>query len=163
MSSIDFKVRMRIASGQGLSREDEVLNRNASDEMFLDDALQHVWSDGVIPGSIRIHDRDGALFANSQTVGLGAVNTVFALIEIQFLKSLLQVIPRFKTDFAGGTFRLCRIGAEKYMAADLSNAKVCGDFSELLFDVGTHEFYFALRVWSATLCVAAAMAASSPR
>jgi len=84
-SSIDFNWRIFIASRQGLSRKNEVLNGFASDEMFLNDALQHVRSDGVIPGTIRIHHSDGTLFADSQAVCFGSVNAVLAFIEIQFL------------------------------------------------------------------------------
>ena len=162
-SSIAFNVRIIGVSGKWLSCEYEFLNGDPSDEVFMNDALEQVRGDGVIPGSVGIYDSDGTLLADSQIVGFGAVNAVLSLIEIQFLESSFQVIPRFETDFSGGAFRLCRIGTEKNMAADLSNAQICGEFSEMFLSIGTHEFYFALRVWSATLFVAAAIAAGSPR
>ena len=84
-SSIDFNWCIFVASRQGLFRKDEVLDRYASAEMFLNDALKDVRSDGVIPDTIRIHYRDGTFFADSQAVCFGAVNAVLAFIEIQFL------------------------------------------------------------------------------
>lgn len=151
-SSIEFNVRIDVSSGQWLFRKDELFNGIAADEMLLNDAFKNVGRDGVIPGPIGIHNGNGSMFTDPQAVGLGAVHAavniagIFRIVEIQLVQPPLQVIPRFETDFSGRTLRFRGIGAQKDMPLDFSNSQSSGYFGKMLFDVGTHKFYFALRV-----------------
>jgi len=87
-------------------REDELCDGLSADEMFLDDAFEHIGSDGVVPDSVRIYDCDGSLLAYPEAVGLGTINAILAFGEIQFFESALQVIPRFETDVTRSAFGL---------------------------------------------------------
>ena len=131
--------------------KDEFFNGIPADQMFLDDAFHDIRSDGVIPGSIRIHDSDRTLLADSQAVGLGPVHTVLTFVEIQFFDPALQVIPGFETDFPRRALRFCGIGTQKNVAADFSDSQFIRNFRKALLDIVAHYRYFDLRVWSATL------------
>src|SRR6266403_5801892 len=46
----------------------------SSDQMLLDDALQHLRRAGVIPHGFGVHDRDGSVDADAQAIRFAAIN-----------------------------------------------------------------------------------------
>jgi len=67
----------------------------------------------MIPDPLRINYRNRPAQADTQTIGLRAINQRLRAYEIQFLESSLQEFPRFQTDLLRRAFRLGLIGAEK--------------------------------------------------
>ena len=72
------KIKCPAASGglNGIPRKAVIFDDPSPDQVLLNNALQHFGRRGVIPDAFRIHDGDGAAFADAQTVGLGAVHAV---------------------------------------------------------------------------------------
>ncbi len=65
-----------------------------TEEVLLDDLFQNVRVAGVIPHAFRIDDRDGALEADAQTVGAGALDDAVRSGEPDFLEAFLEELPR---------------------------------------------------------------------
>ena|SRR5436190_14384794 len=76
-----------------VSGKHEFLYRASFNQMFLDDPLEHLRRDGVIPDSFRIDDGDRSLFANAKTIRFRPVNAFIGSGESQFLEPALQIIP----------------------------------------------------------------------
>ena len=61
-----------------MSGDQIVVNRPATDQMFLDDALENLRPARPIPGALGINDSDWTLRADLEAVGLGAINPACA-------------------------------------------------------------------------------------
>ena len=70
-----------------------LVDRFASDQVLLDDLLQHLWRTTAIPTSFGHHDRDRPGLADAQTEGLGPQDAP-SLGQVELLQPLLKVTPR---------------------------------------------------------------------
>ncbi len=107
------------------------LDDSAIDEMFLNDALEHLRRAGVVPDALRIDDRDGTARADAEAVGLGAEHSRLEANEPKLLEAVFQKRPRLEASLPGAALRLSLVGAEKYVALKLSQPKRRRVFFEL--------------------------------
>ena len=57
-----------------ISREGEVFDDFSTDEMLLDDSLDHFGGAGVVPNAFGINYGNGTLNADAETIGFGAID-----------------------------------------------------------------------------------------
>ena len=84
-------------SGQSVHRQsmrgDHVLvYRNTTDQVLLNDPLQHVGRAGPVPDAIRVNDRYRSLLADLQAVGLGPIDAALSN-ELEFNQPAFQIFP----------------------------------------------------------------------
>ena len=144
------------ACAQRVYRQHELRDRLATNKMLLNDPLQYCGSRRMIPDALRVDHGDGTLFADLQTVRLGAENAVLSLRQTCFDQALLKKLPRRVTDFAGRTLWLCLSSAQKDVPAKTADAKQLSFFSNTLkLDAWSRGFvraiHFTLRRPSAGL------------
>jgi hypothetical protein len=80
--------------------------------MFLNDALEHRWITGSIPGAVGIHNGDWAAFADPEAVRFRAQNAA-PVRELQLFQAFLEVVPGFEAPRFLAAFRRALIAAEK--------------------------------------------------
>ena len=68
--------------GDGLSAED----------VLLEDAFEVVRGAGMVPDALGVNDGDGALAADTEAVGFGALDAAGAG-EAKFVEAFFQVVP----------------------------------------------------------------------
>src|SRR5215831_17392448 len=98
-----------------------------TNEMFLDDALENGWGHGVIPNPVRVDNRNWALFADSQTIGFGAVDARIGFCQTKLFQTTFQILPRLKPDLLRCAFRRRLIGADEDMTTDIRDAQLGND------------------------------------
>jgi len=91
----------------------QIGDRLTVDEVPLDNALKVFRSAGVVPNGIGIHDGDGALGANTETVRLAAVDHPLRPAELEFGEAFFEELPRGQTLVKGAAFGLGRSGTQK--------------------------------------------------
>lgn len=91
----------------------------AVEQVFLDDALQNLRGARAVPDSFGIDESDGALEADTQTIGFGAIDQGHGAGESQFFKPSFQVFPGFQASGFSSAFRFSLVGAQEDMAAVL--------------------------------------------
>lgn len=111
--------------------ENKFFDYPALDEVLLDYAFEHRWCTRVIPDSLRIYDRDWAARANSETIGLGAIDLWLGTGKIQFLKPHFQILPGFQALFARRAFWLGLVGAEEDVTSVMLKTEFPGEVLEL--------------------------------
>ena len=84
-------------------KENKFAYRLSADEMFLNNSFQHGRRTRVIPNSVRIHDSNGTVAANSHAVRLGPRDTA-VLAEAKLLQAAFEKVPRLKSDGRLTTF-----------------------------------------------------------
>src|SRR5262245_46554759 len=126
---------------QGMTLDEMLANDPPSDQMLLDDLLQHRRIAGPVPRAFRIHDRDRSAFADSKAVGLGAQDA--ALVgESELLEPAFQEIPGGQAPLLLAALRRRLIAAEKDVTAGDRDAYRSGD---LLLRVGHQKAKAAAR------------------
>ena len=115
--------------------KDKFFHWLAADQMFLDDALDHFGRRRVIPNAIGVDHGDGAVFANSQAIGLGAIDAAGPLHQAAFGQAFFQIVPGSVGDFALRALGLGLIGAQKDVARERTDSVVAGDGCEIFFIV----------------------------
>src|SRR5690606_41431940 len=76
-----------------LRGEGEFLDRSPADEVLLDDSFKNLRRAVAIPGAFGINDGDGAVGANFQAIGFGAVDAARAN-EAKFIEPRFKISPR---------------------------------------------------------------------
>ena len=112
--------------------EDELCDGPSADQMFLNDALEDFGRRGVIPDTIWVDDGYGALLADAQAVGFGAVDAVFALHETGFSEAFFEILPGNVGDLARGAFGGGLVGAEEDVARELADGEAAGFLGQAL-------------------------------
>ena len=95
--------------------------------MLLDNPLEDLRGDRVIPNPFGIYHCNWTLMANAQAVGLRAVHAFLRLCQAKFFQALFQKIPRLETFFLGRASRFGLVGTEENVAADVSDFEVFGE------------------------------------
>jgi hypothetical protein len=95
-----------------------LLDDLTTDEMFLNDAFNHVSRSTVVPNSFRIYQQNGPLLTDPQTIGLrakdaGMRNFATRTVELQLLEPGFEIVPCFEASGAIATFRFGLIGTQK--------------------------------------------------
>jgi hypothetical protein len=96
--------------------EETFRNRNAADQVLLDDALEHRRIARPIPGTFRVHHGNRSSFADPKTVGFGSEYAAL-LRQAEFFQPPLQEFPRREAALLVTAFRVGLIAAQKNMAA----------------------------------------------
>ena len=52
--------------------------RNTTNQVLLNDSLQHLGCEGPVPDAIRVNDRHGSLLADLQAVSLGSIDAALS-------------------------------------------------------------------------------------
>src|SRR5258706_4291823 len=130
------------SNGEWVHREDVLGDRVATDQVLLDDALQHLRGAVVIPHSLRVYDRYRPLLANPEAVDLGAVDPLGTLEQAEVRQALLEVVPGGQRRLAGRALGLGLVGAEEDVPAKLADVEVGGDGGQTS---GVVRHYSALR------------------
>ena len=73
---------------------------NTTDQVFLNDPLQHVGRAGPVPDPVGVDDCYRSLLADLQAVGLGPVHAALP-DETEFNQPAFQIIPRLEALLAG--------------------------------------------------------------
>src|SRR5579863_108666 len=115
---------------KGPGGEDVFGDGPASDQVLLNDALDDVRGDRVIPGAFGIDNGDRAVLADPQAIGFGAVNAGTAVHQVQLRQSLLEIVPGSQAVFARRTVGIGLIGTKENMAADAGDVPVFGDLGQ---------------------------------
>ena len=89
-----------VQSAERASREGQVLNYAAGDQVLLDDALQGLRRGGMVPDAFGIDHGDGTLFADAQAIGLGPVD---AVEQAQLGQTALEILPGFAGRLPGNS------------------------------------------------------------
>jgi len=128
-------------------RKSEFLDNSSTDEMFLDDPFKDFRPAGMVPDRFWIHDRDGPLQANPQTVCLGSIDQWLRTHQVQLFEPALQIFPGFQHVRFRATFGLSLIGAQENVAPVLfeserlrNGGKVSANPTTLLFQ--EPQFWF---------------------
>jgi hypothetical protein len=103
-------------SGQRVNGDDELFHGLASDQVFLDDFLEHFFIRRVIPDAVRIDNGDRARLAHLQAVSLRAVHAILACGEFELAEPFLKIVPSFQAFFTVAALRLSLIRTEKDVA-----------------------------------------------
>ena len=98
-------------------REAEILYRDAADQVFLNNPLEHVFGAAVVPDTVGPNDGDRACSADAQAICFGPCDAAIA-VEPQFFQALLEVFPCRSADCRCAAFALLRFGTEENMAGD---------------------------------------------
>ena len=107
------------------------LDNLALDDVFPNNALEDFRRAGVVPGTLRIHHRDGTARANAKAVGLGAVHFGLEANKAELLEPRFQERPRLDASLLGAALRLGLVGAEKNVAVNFFQPKRRRNFFEL--------------------------------
>ena len=99
--------------GVFLSRDLEIRDRPAFDQVLLNDALQVFGSAGMIPDSIRVDHRHRAVCADAEAIGFAAVNQGFGTAEFELVQPVLEELPRRRSLFGSTAFGLGGCGAQE--------------------------------------------------
>src|SRR5688572_2747961 len=126
-------------TSQRIFDESVFLDDAAFDEMLLNDPVQNFRRDGVIPGAFRVHDRNRAVLAHAQAVGLRPENARLAFGEAELFQAFLQVFPRFKPFVTRGALRFRRIRTKKNMPPDIGDLEFVHSLGQLLLDFMFHR------------------------
>ena len=113
-----------LLGGERGAGEGQVFYWAAGDEMLLDDSLQGFGGGGVVPDAFGIDQGDGALLADAEAVGLGAID---AVEEAEFGQAALEIVPGFKAGFFGAALGIGLVAAKENVAADSGDASSGGD------------------------------------
>jgi hypothetical protein len=106
-------------------------------QMLVDDPREHRRIAAAIPRPFRIHDGDGASFANAKAIGFRAQDPA-GFRQSELLETLLQKLPRFNRSVSIAALGVGLIGAEKDMAARARHAYCCGKFLQAWQFLGWH-------------------------
>ena len=87
------------------------LDNLALDDVFPNNALEDFRRAGVVPGTLRIHHRDGAALTHAEAVHLGAINQRARPDEAEFLQSPSHAVRPQRRGLAELAERH-RVGAE---------------------------------------------------
>src|SRR5262249_30306729 len=107
-----------------IARESELLHDAPADQVFLDDALDHLRRSRMVPDSFGINHRDRAAFANAETIGFGPVHSV---TQSQLRETALEILPGIQAVILGATLGLGLIGAQKNVAANAGDSETGSD------------------------------------
>ena len=99
-----------------MASKEEIIDDLSSGEVFLDDALQVFGGAGVVPGPFGVDNGNRPPGADTQAVGLGAVDL---LVQPQLGKTSFEVVPGAKALLFGRATGDGLITAEKDMALNL--------------------------------------------
>src|SRR5438093_6260176 len=88
-----------LSDRQRITREAQVLDDAAADEMFLDNALRILRRHTAVPRAFRIHDADRPIRTDAQALAFRPVERTAGAGEVQLLQPLLQVRPGFLAAF----------------------------------------------------------------
>jgi hypothetical protein len=95
-------------------------------QMFLNNAFQHLRRDGMVPDPVRINQENRSLLTDLQTIGFSPKDGPRSLrrgpIQPQFLQTAFQVVPGFQTEGAIAALGLSLICAQKQMALNRSQS-----------------------------------------
>src|SRR5260370_9654488 len=119
-------------AAQRMRRENVFGNGPASDEVFLNDALDDRWRHRVIPRAIRVYDGNWSRFADAQAVRLSSIDTVLTLRQAEFHQPFLEVLPRSQAVFARGALGSGLIGAEKNVPAHMRDFELARNLDQPL-------------------------------
>lgn len=111
------RLRGGIASGEGIAAEDEFLDGLAADEVLVDDAGEDFGGGAAVPDAFGVDDGDGALIAQAEAVGLGAVDAGLGA------EALFEELPGAEAFFAGAALGLGLIGAQEDVTAQGADAE----------------------------------------
>lgn len=128
----------------------------ATDEMFLNDALEHRRIARAIPGTFRVHDRDRPALTDAQAVRLRTQDAAL-LGELELFEPTPEELPGRETTLFLAAFRLRLIAAEKEMTPCDRDADACGDFTLGI----SHSGKYSQRVFRTLIFTASVLAAGS--
>src|SRR6266511_787716 len=115
VKSSEFRANVE-GLGEGVARERVLFDDPPTDQVLLNDPLQHLGRAGVVPDALGVDDRDRAMHADAQAVGLGTIDAAVRERESQLLEALLEIVPRLDARLFGGALWLCLVAAQKDMA-----------------------------------------------
>jgi hypothetical protein len=121
-----------LLSRERVDSEYKFLNRLSADQVLLNDTLDHLRRDRVVPDTVGIHHRDRALFANLQAIGLSSIDAVLALHQPDLDQALLQIFPGRIGHFMWSALRFGLIRAKKDVALEMPDSKRAGFLREVL-------------------------------
>jgi hypothetical protein len=76
------------------------------------------------------------MLADAQAVCLGSINTTLSAGELQFIETLLKVIPRRARDLDGSALRLGLFRTQENMPLNLADPQIASD----LLQAGSYLF-----------------------
>src|SRR5581483_5337765 len=120
------------AVGQGVPREDPLLDRLACDQVLADQPWDALAAEAVIPRPLRVDDRSRPVATDAQAADLGAVTGIWPGGQPRVLQRLLE---RFPGGMTGLRRAAVRPGAEKDMAMITADAELFGDGLQFQADV----------------------------
>ena len=71
----------------------ELLDGGASQQMLVNNAIEHLWRAAAIPNAFGVDDDDWPTLADIET-GAFAANDLAVFLKLEFLQSSTQVLPR---------------------------------------------------------------------
>ena len=102
------------------------MNRSPSDEVLLNNSLQHFRSGGVIPHPFRVHHRDRSILANAQAVRLRPVDNVLSLDQPEFGEAAFEIRPRRFNNLGRSALRRGLVGTKKDVPIDAADPEAGG-------------------------------------
>jgi hypothetical protein len=134
---------------QWIAGEGELGDGVAGEEVFLDDAFEDFGGAGVVPGAFGVDDGDGAVDADLEAIGLGAVDEGVGAGEFEFLEAALEVIPGGDAFLLVAALGLGLVSAEEDMAFDFFDAQISDGCPEIDGQFGRSHFLLLSRASSA--------------
>jgi hypothetical protein len=107
--------------------QNQVIGDDAStDQVFLDDSLEHGRFTAAVPRAFGIDNRNWAARANPQAIRLGAKHTALAG-QVQFGQSRLQILPSFQRPLLVAALGDRLVAAEEDVALNTVDAQIPGN------------------------------------
>jgi hypothetical protein len=103
--------------------DEVVVDELTANEMFLNDALEHRWITGSIPGALGIHNGDWSAFADPEAVRFRTQDAA-SIGELQLFQSFFEIVPCFEASRFLAAFRRALIAAEKDVTPGKRDANV---------------------------------------
>lgn len=116
---------------QRIMRECVFFHNAPTNQMFLDNTLQNLRRTGMIPYTLGIDYGNWTVFADTQAVRPGAIDSALDCRAIELFEALLKIIPRLNARFARGTFGIIGIGANQNMPPTGVYAVFLGTFVQI--------------------------------